>query len=77
MFRKNVVQTVYRYRVSTPWGETATAVIQAESPEAGRLKLYAKLRDRKFAIGPCLGEAETSSLTLSEASQLKEGVYFP
>lgn len=77
MFRKNVVETIYRYQVSTPWGESTTAVVQAETPEAGRLKLYAKLRDRKFAIGSCLGEAETSSLTLSEALQLKEEVYFP
>lgn len=77
MFRKNVVQTVYRYRVSTPWGETTTAVIQAESPEAGRLQLYAWLHNRKITVGLCLGEAETSSLTLSEALQLKEEVYFP
>ena len=77
MFRKNVVQTIYRYRVSTPWGETPTAVILAESAEAGRLKLYAQLHDRKIAVGPCLGEAKTTSLSLSEALQLKEGVYFP
>lgn len=77
MFRKNVVQTIYRYRVSTPWGETATAVIQAESPEAGRLQLCAWLHNRKITVGRCLGEADTSSLTLAESLQLEKGVYFP
>ena len=50
MFRKNVVQTVYRYRVSTPWGETATAVIQAESPEAGRLCLATQPQDHRGSL---------------------------